>query len=306
MKTHLTIEEEYRCCRLCPRNCGADRRSGAYGACGMGAEITAARAALHFWEEPCISGKEGSGTVFFSGCPLGCIFCQNREISKEHAGRTISPGRLAEIFLELQEQKANNINLVTAVHYVPSVVSALETARDQGLHIPVVYNSSGYESVRTLKMLEGFVDIWLPDFKYFDPEPAARYSRCPDYSERAKEALAEMVRQAGTPVFDERGLMKRGVIVRHLLLPGQAGNAKRVIRYLHETYGNGIYISIMNQYTPMPGIGEKYPALESRVSPEEYERILDFAERIGVENGFRQEGGTIGESYIPAFDLQGL
>lgn len=306
MKTHLTIEEEYRCCRLCPRNCGADRRSGAYGACGMGAEITAARAALHFWEEPCISGKEGSGTVFFSGCPLGCVFCQNREISKEHAGRTISPGRLAEIFLELQEQKANNINLVTAVHYVPSVVSALETARDQGLHIPVVYNSSGYESVRTLKMLEGFVDIWLPDFKYFDPEPAARYSRCPDYPERAKEALAEMVRQAGTPVFDERGLMKRGVIVRHLLLPGQAGNAKRVIRYLHETYGNDIYISIMNQYTPMPGIGEKYPALESRVSPEEYERILDFAERIGVENGFRQEGGTIGESYIPAFDLQGL
>ncbi|MBQ6360136.1 MAG: radical SAM protein [Lachnospiraceae bacterium] len=300
------MEEEYRCCRLCPANCGADRISGKYGACGMGAAVTAARAALHFWEEPCISGKEGSGTVFFSGCPLGCVFCQNREISKMHAGKTISTERLAEIFLELQGQKANNINLVTAVHFVPSVVNALETAKARGLIIPVVYNSSGYESVRTLKMLEGLVDVWLPDFKYFDAEPAARYSRRADYPERAKEALAEMVRQAGAPVFDEQGMMKRGVIVRHLLLPGQTGNAKRVIRYLHETYGNEIWISIMNQYTPMSGIGERWPELDRQCSPEEYERVLDFAARIGVENGFRQEGGTIGESFIPAFDLQGI
>ena len=306
MRAYLTIEDEYRCCRLCPRNCGADRLHGIYGACGMGAEITAARAALHFWEEPCISGKEGSGTVFFSGCPLGCVFCQNREISGNHTGRVIDTDRLADIFLELQEQQANNINLVTAVHYVPSVVKALETAKKKGLGIPVVYNSSGYESVRTLQMLDGLVDIWLPDFKYIDPEPAARYSRCPDYPERAKEALAEMVRQAGAPVFDNRGMMKRGVIVRHLVLPGQTGNAKRVIRYLHDTYGDAVYISIMNQYTPMPGIGEKYPELAGRVSEQAYEKVLDFAARIGVEKGFRQEGGTYLESFIPAFDLQGI
>ena len=272
----------------------------------MGMKVTAARAALHFWEEPCISGSEGSGAVFFSGCPMGCVFCQNAEISGKRAGREISVQRLAEIFLELQDRKANNINLVTAVHYIPSVAAALRLAKENGLHIPAVYNSSGYESVRSLKMLEGLVDIWLPDFKYMDPGPAALYSRCRDYPDRAKEALAETVRQAGPPDFDERGVMRRGVIVRHLVLPGLTGNAKKVIRYLHDTYGKDIFISILNQYTPVPGVEERYPELGRQVSEAEYERVLTFAERIGVENGYRQEGGAVGESFIPAFDGKGI
>jgi putative pyruvate formate lyase activating enzyme len=291
-------------CTLCPRNCKAERTNeSGRGFCGEGLWPRIARAARHDWEEPCISGTRGSGAVFFSGCTLRCAFCQNEEISRGKVGEGISPKRLAEIWKHLEDEGVHNINLVTAGHFIPAILEAAEIYRPG---IPIVYNSSGYESVRTLQMLDGLVDIWLPDFKYIDPEPAARYSRCPDYPERAKEALAEMVRQVGAPVFDDRGMMKRGVIVRHLLLPGQTGNAKRVIRYLHDTYGDAVYISIMNQYTPMPGIGEKYPELAGRVSEQAYERVLDFAARIGVEKGFRQEGGTYLESFIPAFDLQGI
>lgn len=293
-------------CTLCPRACGVNREEGQRGRCHVAATLQVARAALHMWEEPCISGQEGSGAVFFSGCSLGCIYCQNRDISRGQAGRLISADRLAEIFLELQSSGANNINLVTAAHYVPQAREALVSAKAQGLTIPIVYNSSGYEKPETLKLLEGLVDIYLPDFKYLDRELAARYSNAPDYPECAKKALAEMVRQQGEPEFDSRGIMTRGVIVRHLLLPGHVREAKNVIRYLYETYGDRIYISMMNQYTPMAGAEFSDPNLNRRVTKREYRRLLDYAAELGITNGFYQEGETAMESFIPPFDCEGV
>ncbi len=292
-------------CMLCPRGCGANRQSGQLGVCHTASELKVARAALHMWEEPCISGAEGSGAVFFSGCSLGCIYCQNREISGGQSGRVISVQRLAEIFLELQEQHANNINLVTAAHYAPYVVQALMSARGHGLKIPVVYNSSGYEKVETLRMLEGLVDIYLPDFKYMDETLAGQYSLASDYPQTAKMAIGEMVRQCPEPQFDEAGRMQKGVIVRHLLLPGHVREAKRIVRYLYETYGDQIYISMMNQYTPMGAVADD-PLLGRRVTKREYERLLDFASELGVTQGFYQEGKTAMESFIPPFDAQGV
>lgn len=299
------MEEMPDRCMLCPRECGADRRAGKTGVCGVPGELQAARAALHMWEEPCISGEEGSGAVFFSGCPLGCVFCQNHEISSGQAGKRISVERLAEIFLELQEKKANNINLVTAGHYAPLVRQGLILAKQQGLTIPIVYNSSGYEITETLQMLEGLIDIYLPDFKYMDPELARKCSHAPDYPDRAKESLKEMVRQVGEPQFDERGMMKKGVIVRHLLLPGCLTDSKKILRYLYETYQDRIYISIMNQYTPMPGV-QGDPLLGRKVRKKSYEALLDYAIGLGVENAFFQYGETAKESFIPAFDCEGV
>lgn len=295
-------------CTLCPRSCLVDRTKGERGICGQSDKLKVARAALHYWEEPCISGKEGSGTVFFSGCALHCVFCQNANIANGTAGKEISIERLAEIFLELQEKKANNINLVTPGHFVPQMVMALQAAKNQGLVIPVVYNTSSYECVDTIKKLEGLVDIYLPDFKYMDTGLSAKYSHATDYSEVAKKAVAEMVRQTGEAVFlhnDEDDLISRGTIVRHLLLPGCVEDSKAVIRYLYETYGNRIYISIMNQFTPLPGV-KKYPELNRRVTEEEYEEVVDYAISLGVENGFIQEGETAEESFIPEFDGEGV
>lgn len=293
-------------CIICPRACGANRVEGKFGYCGQKAELVVSRAALHMWEEPCISGVNGSGTVFFSGCNLRCVFCQNYHISRSEAGQTITVGRLAEIFLELQSQKANNINLVTPTHYVLQIVQALELARSSGLSLPVVYNCGGYESVDTLRLLEGYVDVWLPDFKYKSDELAGRYSKAPDYFERASEALAEMVRQTGGICeFDDRGIMTRGVIVRHLVLPGHVDDSKRVLRYLHENYGNSIYISIMNQYTPVTDLSD-YPEINRKLTEEEYQRVTAFADRIGITEGFIQEGGTALESFIPQFDGEGV
>ena len=292
-------------CRLCPRNCGVDRNSGQKGFCGVSAEVKIARAALHMWEEPCISGKEGSGAVFFSGCALRCRFCQNRAISGGQQGKTVTVKRLADIFLELQEQNANNINLVTAGQFVPQVAAAIILARDQGLKIPVVYNSSGYESLDALKMLEGLVDIYLPDFKYMDPNLALKYSHAKDYPEVAKEALKEMVRQVGEPEFDDRGMMQKGIIVRHLLLPGHVRDSKNVLKYLIDTYENRIYISLMNQYTPMPAM-KGDPLLSRKVTEREYERLIDYGISLGLENGFIQEGETAKESFIPEFNGEGI
>lgn len=295
-------------CTLCPRSCLVDRTKGERGICGQSDKLKVARAALHYWEEPCISGKEGSGTVFFSGCALHCVFCQNANIANGTAGKEISIERLAEIFLELQEKKANNINLVTPGHFVPQIVMALQAAKNQGLVIPVVYNTSSYECVDTIKKLEGLVDIYLPDFKYMDTGLSAKYSHATDYSEVAKKAVGEMVRQTGGAVFlhnDEDDLISRGTIVRHLLLPGCVEDSKAVIRYLYETYGNRIYISIMNQFTPLPGV-KKYPELNRRVTEEEYEEVVDYAISLGVENGFIQEGETAEESFIPEFDGEGV
>ena len=309
--TMQTQKTSYAPCTLCPRACHADRTEGQKGRCHVDAQIRVARAALHMWEEPCLSGRSGSGAVFFSGCALGCIFCQNREIASGKAGLVISEARLAEIFLELQEKGANNINLVTAGHYVPQVVRALACAKSQGLRIPIVYNSSGYEKAETLRQLKGLIDIYLPDLKYLTPELAAAYSHAPDYPQYAMEAIAEMVRQQPQAEFmpedrtEASPIMRRGVIVRHLLLPGHVREAKKVVGYLHETYGDQIYISMMNQYTPM---SEKFadPNLNRRVTKREYERLLDYAAEIGVENGFYQEGATADESFIPEFDYEGV
>ena len=295
-------------CNLCPRECGVDRASGQLGVCGQTEELKVARAALHYWEEPCISGEEGSGAVFFSGCPLHCVFCQNENIANGTTGKKITVPRLSEIFLELQEKGANNINLVTPGHFVPQIIKALDRARADGLFLPVVYNTSSYENVDTIRMLEGYVDIYLPDFKYMDSRLSARYSHAPDYAKVAKAAVAEMVRQTGKASFlhgDEDGLITRGTIVRHLTLPGCMEDSKSVLKYLHETYGDTIYISIMNQFTPLSNL-EKYPELNRRITEEEYEELVDYAIEIGIENGFIQEGDTAEESFIPAFDCEGV
>lgn len=306
---NASIIEALSSCNLCPRHCSADRMAGGTGYCGQTAKIFAARAALHFWEEPCISGTNGSGTVFFSGCNLRCIYCQNREIALGNQGQAISLERLSQIFLELQEKGANNINLVTPTHYIPQIRFALIAAKKQGLTLPIVYNTGGYEEVESLRTLDGLIDIYLPDLKYRSSAPAARFSNCPDYFEKASLALQEMYRQVGDPVFDDStGLMRCGMIVRHLLLPGQVGESKRVLRWLHDTFGDHVYVSVMNQYTPMPQIAND-PAFEDinrRVTNEEYERLLSFAEMIGIERGFLQEGETAKESFIPPFTGEGL
>lgn len=292
-------------CNLCPKNCNADRKRGQKGACGVTGEgILCARAALHMWEEPCISGEKGSGAVFFSGCPLGCVYCQNYDISRG-AGKEISVERLSEIFLELQEQGAVNINLVTPTHYTPEIIEALRLAKEKGLKLPIVYNCSGYERVETLQTLEGWIDVYLTDFKYMDSEIAARYSHAMDYPEVTKAALAEMVRQTGNASFDEEGIMTRGVILRHLLLPGHLQNAKEVVKYAYETYGAQVYLSLMNQYTPLSQVKDQ-PELNRSVTKREYDRLVEYALSIGVEQGFIQEGETAKESFIPAFDYEGV
>ena len=314
-------------CKICPRNCQTDRTRNA-GYCGAMDKLKAARAALHFWEEPCLSGTSGSGTVFFSGCPMHCVFCQNQEIANGQGGKEITVERLAEIFLELQAQSANNINLVTAGHFIPLVAEALRIAKANGLVIPVVFNSSGYESVESLKVLDGLVDVYLPDFKYWEEETAKCYSNAPDYPAVAKAAIAEMVRQVGEPVFaskkewmtghakkdgicqetrQDEVLLVKGMIVRHLILPGHTKESKAILQYLLEAYGKQIYISIMNQYTPMPGIAERgFPELNRKVTRREYEKVIDYAIELGLEQGFVQEGETAKESFIPAFDGEGV
>lgn len=310
--------ENYKC-NLCPRNCNVNRKLGETGYCGQPYELTAARAALHKWEEPCISGERGSGTVFFSGCPLRCVYCQNHSISIGKVGKSISTGKLSQIFLNLQQQKANNINLVTPTHYVPSIIEALKGARAGGLNIPVVYNTGSYEKVEIIRQLEGHVQVYLPDLKYCDNDMATRYSNAADYFKVAKAAIGEMARQCGKPVFSgdkeaegligegyvEAGIMLKGVIVRHLLLPGGLADSKKIIKYLFETYGNDIYISIMNQYTPVNRL-DKFPELNRTVTETEYDELVDYAIELGVENGFIQEGETAKESFIPKFDMEGI
>ncbi|WP_249293537.1 radical SAM protein [Fumia xinanensis] len=299
------MDELLKNCMLCPRNCGIDRTGGRRGVCGAGEHVKAARAALHFWEEPCISGDRGSGTVFFSYCGLQCVYCQNRAISRGQAGKEISTERLAEIFLELEHKGAHNINLVTPTHYIPQIAAAVEQAKKQGLLLPMVYNTSGYEKAESIALLRGVIDIYLTDFKYMDEGLSGRYSGAPDYAKWAKKALKEMVEQAGEAVFDGDGMMQKGVIVRHLLLPGCLSDSKNVVRYLFETYGNRIFYSLMNQYTPVSG-NDAYPELRRRVTDEEYEALIDFAVDLGVENGFMQQGGTAEESFIPPFDNEGI
>lgn len=307
-------------CTLCPRNCKVDRLSGQTGFCGQTNEIRAARAALHMWEEPCISGTEGSGTVFFSGCTLRCVYCQNASIASGKQGKTISVNRLSDIFLELQDKGANNINLVTPTHFVPSIVQALELSKSHGLTLPIVYNTGSYESIETLRQLDGLIDVYLPDLKYYSSELSLRYSHAKDYFDVATKAITEMVRQVGEPVFQERNintslsstddyetmpLITKGVIVRHLVLPECVEDSKKVIEYLYHTYGNHIFISIMNQFTPVANL-ENFPELNRKITEHEYDEVVDYAISLGVENGFIQDGNTAEESFIPPFDLTGI
>lgn len=295
----------YENCRLCPRECGVNRLGGEVGFCGKTAELSLARAALHMWEEPCISGEEGSGTVFFSGCCLRCIYCQNREIAIGDSGKSVDNRRLEEIFFELQAQGANNINLVTPTHYLPHIVSALRSAKNNGLNIPVVYNTGGYEKPESIRLLDGLVDIYLPDFKYFSADLGKKLSFAENYTEFAKRSLAEMVRQVGKPVFDDRGMMQKGVIVRHLVLPDQVKDSKKVLKYLYETYGDGIFVSIMSQYTPLPAM-KNHAFLSRKITDSEYDEVVDFAIDLGIENGFLQDGEAAEESFIPPFDNSGI
>ncbi|NLD45911.1 MAG: radical SAM protein [Clostridiaceae bacterium] len=288
-------------CRLCPRDCKVNRKQEKKGFCRAGYYPRVARAALHFWEEPCISGSRGSGTVFFSYCSLGCVFCQNYEISREHIGQDITIERLGRIFLELQQQGAHNINLVTPTHYVPQIIKALRSAKSNGLIIPVVYNSSGYETVETIRLLEKHIDIYIPDMKYFDEKYSQKYSHAPDYFKIAVKAVGEMVRQVGPPVFDSNGLILKGVIVRHLMIPGLMFDSKKVIDYLYKTFGNHIYLSIMNQYTPLKSVKE-YPELNRTLNPGHYEALIEYAAGLGIENAYIQEGETAKESFIPPFN----
>ena len=293
-------------CTLCPRNCNVDRENGKTGYCGEKATIRVARAALHFWEEPCISGKTGSGTVFFTGCALKCVFCQNEEIAKGTVGKIVSSERLSEIFLELQEKGACNINLVTPTHFIPEIKKALLRAKSHGLNIPIVYNTGGYEKEESLRILDGLIDIYMPDLKYFSTKLSSRYSNASDYFEVATRAIAEMYRQVGTPVFDNNtGLLKRGIIVRHLLLPRRLADSKKVMNYLYTTYQNRIYISIMSQYTPMK-VFPQMPELSRRVTRTEYRTLIEYCMELGIENGFIQEGDTASESFIPPFDYEGV
>ena len=268
-------------------------------------EIKVARAALHYWEEPCISGKRGSGAVFFSGCSLHCVFCQNREISDGKAGKVISKERLSDIFMELADKGANNINLVTPGQYIPDIVWAVNDAKSRGMKLPIIYNTSGYENVTELKLLEGIVDVYLPDFKYMDSTLSARYSRAKDYPSVAKQALSEMVRQQPDVVIDDAtGLIQKGVIVRQLLLPGHVNDAKAVLKYLYDTYHDHVYISMMSQFTPIAL--KDYPEINRTVTRREYERLVDYALEIGITNAFIQEGDVAKDSFIPAFDCEGV
>lgn len=308
-------------CKLCPRACGTDRAAGERGVCGAADEVLVARAALHFWEEPPISGEDGSGAIFFSGCPLRCVYCQNADIALGEAARAITVERLAAIMGELQEAGALNVNCVTPTHFAPQIREAVFRARGDGMALPVLWNTSGYETVEAVRENVGFVDAYLTDFKYADAALAARYSHAADYPEVALAALEAMVEATGSARYDEYCGQERlasGVVVRHLMLPGALENSKAVVRLLHERFGSDIRLSLMNQYTPVIVMAAKEgdaravaalaasPELACAVPDSEYEELLDFADAIGVEDYFWQEGGAAQESFIPAFDFTGV
>ena len=290
-------------CRLCPRNCGVNRYENV-GVCGASNKLKVSHYSLHHWEEPVISGDNGSGTIFFSHCNLKCIFCQNKKISTLGYGKEISGKRLESIMLELQEVGAHNINLVTPTHFVPQIVKVLKRVKNSSLKIPVVYNTCSYENVETINMLDGLVDIYLADLKYFDNELGCNYSNCDNYFEVASKAIDEMYKQVGNPII-ENELMKKGIIVRILLLPGHKEDAKKIIKYLYDKYCDNIYISIMNQYTPVTK-SLKYPNLNWTVTEGEYNDVVNYACDLGVTKAFIQDGETCLESFIPEFDCSNI
>ena len=291
-------------CNDCPRRCNVDRNIHK-GYCRSGNTVKVARAALHMWEEPCISGKNGSGAIFFSGCNMQCVFCQNKDIASGEIGKEITIERLAQIMIELQDKNANNINLVTPSHYVNQIVEAIKLAKRDGLSIPIVYNTSAYETAENLKKLEGLVDVYLPDCKYYDDELAVSYSKAPEYHSISLKVIAEMLRQTGKVVFDEDNIIKKGVIVRHMVMPGHTKDSKSVIKAIFEEFGADVYVSIMSQYTPLKQV-ENYPELNRRITTREYDKVLSYALDIGLVNGFFQDMDVAEESFIPLFDLEGV
>lgn len=292
-------------CRLCPRNCGVNRTVGEKGFCNSDNSIKAALVSLHKWEEPCISGTNGSGTVFFSNCNLKCVFCQNHLISQEGHGESITIERLAQILIEQQSRGAHNINLVTPTQYIPQIIEALKIAKQNGLNIPILYNSNGYENVDAIKILRGYVDVFLPDLKYFDDKYATLYSHAPHYFSVATAAIAEMFNQVGPVKFDNSGLIKKGVIIRHLLLPGLLFDSKKVVDYIHSTYKDDVFISLMNQYTPMH-LASNFPKISKKLNPDVYDKFIDYCISIGITNAFIQEGTSASAEFVPNFDLTGV
>ena len=288
-------------CSICPKNCKVNRKKGEKGFCRGGLLPKITRASLHMWEEPSISGEKGSGTVFFSGCNLGCVYCQNYEISRSNMGKEADFNRLCDIFFKLYEKGAHNINLVTPTHFLPEILKAVELSKKKGIKIPFVYNTSGYESVESLKRADGLIDIYLADFKYISHDLAKKYSHAPDYPDIVKAALSEMIRQNPECVFDENGLMQKGVIVRHLMIPNCISDSKRVLKYLAK-FKDQIFLSIMNQFTPTPAL-VSYPEINRKVFDIEYQKLIDFALELGFEKAYIQEGDTAKLSFIPDFNV---
>lgn len=291
-------------CKLCPRECGADRTKEK-GFCGAGDKAVVARASLHKWEEPCISYKNGAGTVFFSGCNLHCCFCQNNKISNELFGKEISDEELGDIFMRLQEMGADNIDLVTPTHFVPNIINALDMVKSK-LSVPVVYNCGGYESVKTIDILNGYIDIYLPDMKYFSSEISAKYSNAPDYFEKASAAVLAMIKQTGELKFNDEGGLLKGTVIRHMVLPSHRHDSMEIIRWIAEnTSPENVLVSIMNQYTPFEFISDEYPELKRRVTKMEYNSVVNLAAELGI-NGFTQQKSSASQEYVPDFDLSGI
>ncbi|CAB1254812.1 Radical SAM protein [Clostridiaceae bacterium BL-3] len=292
-------------CNLCPRNCRINRLKGHIGFCNAGKNVKIAKVSLHKWEEPCISGSIGSGTVFFCHCNLKCVFCQNHSISSENIGKEVSIERLSDIFLEQQERGAHNINLVTPTHYIPQIVQALDIAKSKGLTLPILFNTNSYQTTEALKALEGYIDVYLPDLKYFSNKYAIKYSNAPGYFNCASRAIKEMYRQVGSVTFNSSGLITKGLIIRHLMIPGLLFDSKKIMDYIYNTFGNSVYISIMNQYTPVYH-AYKFPEINRALNPKHYDSLINYCISLGIKNAFIQENGTCSEDFVPDFDLQGV
>jgi putative pyruvate formate lyase activating enzyme len=292
-------------CNLCPRKCYVNRLEGELGFCKGARDIKIAKVTLHQWEEPFVSGEQGSGTVFFSNCNLRCAFCQNHNISHNGIGKIVSINRLSEIFLEQQARGAHNINLVTPTHYVPQIIEALKLAKVKGLNIPILYNSNGYENLDTIKALKGFIDVYLPDLKYYKDKYALKYSAVPDYFNTASKAISEMVCQVGEPKFDNAGIIQKGVIIRHLMIPGLLFDSKKIVDFIYTTFNDSVYISLMNQYVPMHE-AYKYTEINKPLNPEHYDALINYCLNIGITKCFIQESGTSSKAFVPEFDLSGV